>query len=93
MTGRCRFAKKLFSEEVFRAGRLVFLTIVLGPRGTAVFLDGALVRQAPPQVFPLSIQACSGDLWLAIRRETIIPGTESFMGWRFTNGRFRRGDD
>src|ERR1700722_12107109 len=50
------FAKKLFIEKVFRAGQLVLLAIVSGPRGTAVFLDGALVRQAPPQIFPLSTQ-------------------------------------
>jgi len=36
---------KMYIGDVLRAGRLVFLTVVSGPHGTAVYVDGVLARE------------------------------------------------
>lgn len=52
---------KMYVPDVFRAAQTVFLTIVSGPGGTYVFLNGALARQLPAQKFQSSNSACSGN--------------------------------
>lgn len=76
-----------YVDNVFRAGRPLFLGIVMDAEGTAVYLDGALARQLPGF---RSAEPCSGsfvvgdsptdnDTWrgefrgLAIYRDTISP--------------------
>src|SRR6266849_104400 len=50
---------KMYIGDVFYAGKLVFLTVVSGPHGTVVYLDGALARQT--SAFHSSPHACAGS--------------------------------
>ncbi len=52
---------KIYFGNVFQSSRLVFVTIVTGPQGTDVFLDGVLVRRVSVQKFQSSPYACSGN--------------------------------
>jgi hypothetical protein len=56
--GQKRLAR-MYVSNVFRAGKRIFLTVVSGPQGTAVYLDGVLVRQASG--FLPSVQTCTGS--------------------------------
>jgi hypothetical protein len=55
---RGRPAKRYISD-VFRAGKLVFLTVVSGPRDTVVYLDGTMARQVTR--FLPSTPVCAGS--------------------------------
>jgi hypothetical protein len=57
-SGRARPAK-MYVNDVFQAGKLVLVTVVAGPHGTAVYLDGTLARRT--QGFQPSPQSCSGS--------------------------------
>jgi VanZ family protein len=50
---------KIYVGSVFRAAKLVFLTLVSGPGGTEVFLDGVSAKRLPDESFPSSPDACS----------------------------------
>ena len=52
-----RVSAKMYVEDVFRAGKLVFVTVVFGPRGTAIYLNGNLVQQT--KQFQPSRTTCS----------------------------------
>jgi VanZ family protein len=91
---------KIYVDDVFTGGTLVFLTVVTGPGGTAVYRDGSLARQASGF---RSSSPCSGsfvvgdsprvnDSWqgeiagLAIYGDALTAGQASlnYQSWRST---------
>jgi hypothetical protein len=51
---------RIYIDNVFREKKLIFTTLTSGPRGTTVYLDGALVRAAPQ--FRIPCTAFTGQL-------------------------------
>ena len=89
---------KMYLGDVFRAGKAVLLTVVSGPSGTTVYVNGALVRQVSEF---RSSSPCSGrfvvgdspktqDTWegeldgLAIYRDQLTPEQAllNYRSWR-----------
>src|ERR1700730_12136418 len=50
---------QMYIGDIFHAGKVVFLTILFGLHGTAVYLDGSLLRQISG--FPSLPNTCSGS--------------------------------
>lgn len=86
-SGHCSPAK-MYVNDAFHAGRRIFLTVVSGPAGTAVYLDGVLVRQVsgfrPPTTpctgnFVVGDSPTENDSWqgemtgLAIHQTALTP--------------------